>query len=169
MAFDTYMQVDDGKVQGEATAADLKGPGWFEVFSFSWGASNPTTVGPQGGGLTAGRVSVSSFNVMKKSDKGSCDLFTACCNGQHFKKAQVVLRKAAGATGKQGTFIQYDFTDVMVESIQWSGSTGGDDTPTESVSFAYAKVDITYNSQNTETGAITKANNASWDQTKVSK
>ena len=45
------------------------------------------------------------------------------------------------------TFLQYDFTDVMVESIQWSGSSGGDDTPTESVSFAFAKVKVTYNKQ----------------------
>ena len=32
----------------------------------------------------------------------------------------------------------------MVESVQWSGSSGGDDTPTESVSFAFAKVEIDY-------------------------
>ena len=55
--------------------------------------------------------------------------------------------------GKQGTYLQYDFTDVMVESIQWSGSSGGDDTPTESVSFAFAKVKITYNKQDEKTGA----------------
>ena len=168
MAFDTYMIVEDGAVQGEATATGLTpATGWFEVYSFSWGASNPTTVGPAGTGLTAGRVSVSSFNVMKKSDKGSCDLFAACCNGQHFKKAQIQMRKAAGKAGKQGTFIQYDFTDVMVESVQWSGSSGGDDTPTESVSFAFAVVAITYNLQNTETGAVSAGNNASWDLTKV--
>ena len=35
----------------------------------------------------------------------------------------------------------------MVESIQWSGSSGGDDTPTESVSFAFAKVKVTYSKQ----------------------
>ena len=49
-------------------------------------------------------------------------------------------------------FLKYDFTDVMVESIQWSGSTGGDDTPTESVSFAFAKVAIDYFKQDEATG-----------------
>ncbi len=165
MAFDTYMQVGDGTdVVGEATASGIP-TGAFEIYSFSWGASNPTTVGTTGGGLSAGKVSVSSFNVMKKSEKSSPKLFSACCTGQHYKTAQVVMRKAAGTSAKQSTFIQYDFTDVMVESVQWSGSSGGDDTPTESVSFAFAKVKITYNSQNTADGTTKKASEASWDLT----
>ena len=57
------------------------------------------------------------------------------------------MRKAAGLDGGQQTFMKYTFTDVMVESIQWSGSSGGDDTPTESVSFAFAKVTIDYSKQ----------------------
>jgi type VI secretion system secreted protein Hcp len=165
MAFDTYMQIDSGTdVVGEATASGIPA-GSFEIFSFSWGASNPTTVGTTGGGLSAGKVSISSFNVMKKSEKSSPKLFSACCNGQHYAKSTVVLRKAAGASAKQSVFIQYDFQDVMVESIQWSGSTGGDDTPTESVSFAFAKVTITYNVQDTKTGATSTGSTASWDLT----
>src|SRR5271157_3887192 len=152
MAFDTYMQISDGSdVVGEATASGIP-TGAFEIFSFSWGASNPTTVGTTGGGLSSGKVAVSSFNVMKKSEKSSPKLFSACCTGQHYKSAQVVMRKAAGTAGKQSTFIQYDFTNVMVESIQWSGSSGGDDTPTESVSFAFATVKVTYNLQKSSDG-----------------
>jgi type VI secretion system secreted protein Hcp len=165
MAFDTYMQVGDGTVVvGEATASSIP-TGSFEIFSFSWGASNPTTVGTTGGGLSAGKVSVSSFNVMKKSEKSSPILFSSCCNGSHYASATVVMRKAAGTSGKQSTFIQYVFTDVMVESIQWSGSSGGDDTPTESVSFAFAKVAITYNMQNTQTGVTSTGSAATWDLT----
>lgn len=166
MAFDTYMAITGGSppVVGEATASGIP-TGAFEIFSFSWGASNPTTVGTTGGGLSAGKVSVSSFNVMKKSEKSSPVLFSACCAGQHFPTAQVVMRKAAGTAGKQSVFIQYDFTDVMVESVQWSGSSGGDDTPTESVSFAFAKVKITYNTQNSQTGETAKGADASWDLT----
>lgn len=165
MAFDTYMQISDGsKVVGEATASDIP-KGAFEIFSFSWGASNPTTVGTTGGGLSAGKVAVSSFNVMKKSENSSPLLFSACCVGQHYDKAQVVCRKAAGTAGKQSTFIQYDFTDVMVESVQWSGSSGGDDTPSESVSFAFGKVLITYSKQDSVSGAVSKGSTASWDLT----
>jgi type VI secretion system secreted protein Hcp len=167
MAFDTYMQVEDGSdVVGEATASGIP-TGAFELFSFSLGAHNPTTVGTTGGGLSAGKVSVSSFNVMKKTEKSSAKLFSACCTGQHYKTAQVILRKATGTSGKQQTFVQYDFTDVMVESIQWSGSHGGDDSPTESVSFAFGKIKVTYSSQDSATGAMKKASEATWDVTQA--
>jgi type VI secretion system secreted protein Hcp len=171
MAFDTYMMIADGSdVKGEATATGLTAPaavGWIEVFSFSWGASNPTTVGTTSTGLSAGKVSVSSFNVMKKTELSSCKLFSACCTGQHYATATVVMRKATGTSGGQQIFLQYDFTDVMVESIQWSGSSGGDDTPTESVSFAFAAVTITYKVQAEAAGTLGDGANASWDLTKA--
>jgi type VI secretion system secreted protein Hcp len=170
MAFDTYLLIDDGtKVKGEATAAALDpAVGWMEIFSFSWGASNPTTVTTGSTGLSAGKVSVSSFNIMKKSELSSCSLFQACCTGQHYGTAKVVMRKATG-TGGQLTFLQYDFTDVMIESIQWSGSSGGDDTPTESVSIAFATVAITYKVQAEAEGTLGPGDNASWDLTKAAK
>ena len=167
MSFDTYMKISSPDVEGEAMAKDMDK--YIEVYSFSWGASNPTTVGPGSSGLSAGRASVSSFNVMKKTEKSSPNLFAACCGGQHYAKAEVILRKATGVDGGQKPFLKYTFEDVMVESIQWSGSTGGDDTPTESVSFAFAKVKIDYYKQDEKTGAMTSAGNASWDLTKVSK
>lgn len=171
MAFDTYMLIDNAAtVKGEATADGLTpATGWFAIYSFSWGASNPTTVGSGSTGLAAGKVSISSFNVMKKTEKSSCDLFAACAAGQHYGTAKVIMRKATGTAGKQAIFLQYDFTDVMVESIQWSGSSGGDDTPTESVSFAFAKVAVSYFTQDTKSGSMTAAGSASWDLTKVSK
>jgi type VI secretion system secreted protein Hcp len=52
-------------------------------------------------------------------------------------------------------YLTYEFEKVFVTSIQWSGSSGGDDVPTESVSFAFKKVTITYNSQ-AETGEEAK-------------
>jgi type VI secretion system secreted protein Hcp len=167
MPFDSYMKITGPDVNGEATAKEMEK--YIELYSFSWGASNPTTVGPGSSGLSAGRAAVSSFNVMKKSETSSANLFAACCAGQHYKKADVYLRKATGTDGGQKTFLKYSFEDVMVESIQWSGSSGGDDTPTESVSLAFAKVSIEYYKQAEDTGSMTKVGNATWDLTKVSK
>jgi type VI secretion system secreted protein Hcp len=167
MAFDTYLKITSPDVAGEATASDHEG--WIEIYSFSWGASNPTTIGSGTTGLAAGKVSISSFNIMKKTEASSCPLFAACCAGQHFKEAVVDMRKATGTDGQQQTFLKYTFSDVMVESIQWSGSSGGDDSPTESVSLAFAKVAIEYSKQDTEAGGMTPAGNASWDLTKVTK
>jgi type VI secretion system secreted protein Hcp len=167
MAFDTFMKISSPDVPGEATAKGLEK--WIEIYSFSWGASNPTTVSPGASGLSGGRASISSFNVMKKTETSSPKLFAACCAGQHYAKAEVTMRKATGTDGGQKEFLKYTFEDVMVESVQWSGSSGGDDTPTESVSFAFAKVSIDYSKQDEKTGAMTSAGNASWDLTKVSK
>src|SRR6187549_3704613 len=116
MAFDTYIKI--ATVDGEATQA--KHEKWIEIYSFSWGASNPTTVGSGSTGISAGKVSLSSFNVMKKTEKSSNTLFSACCTGKHFDTAVVTMRKAAGDAG-QKAFLLYTFTDVMVESVQWSG------------------------------------------------
>jgi type VI secretion system secreted protein Hcp len=164
MAFDTF--IDIAGVEGESTATGFEKK--IEIYSFSWGASNPTTVGSGKEGISSGKVSISSFNVMKKSDKASTALFAACCSGTHYDTAKVTMRKAGGPAGQQG-FLIYEFSEVMVESIQWSGSSGGDDTPTESISLAFAKVKITYNVQSKDGKTFTKAGEASWDLTKVEK
>ncbi len=164
MAFDTFLKIEG--VEGESTAADHTGE--IEIYSFSWGASNPTTVGSGSSGLSAGKVSISSFNIMKKTEKSSAKLFAACCSGKHFASAVVTMRKATGEGG-QKPFLKYTFTDVMCESIQWSGSSGGDDTPTESVSLAFAKVKIEYFKQDEASGSLSAAGDASWDLTKVTK
>ena len=75
----------------------------------------------------------------------------------------VNLLKATGVSGMQQIFWTYTFTDVMVESIQWSGSSGGSDVPTESVSFAFCKVQVDYFTQDTATGSMTNAGTASWN------
>jgi type VI secretion system secreted protein Hcp len=168
MAFDTFLKFEGGNtVEGESTASGHEKE--IEIYSFSFGASNPVTVGSGASGISAGKVSISSFNVMKKTEKSSTKLFAACCSGQHFPKAIVTLRKATGVDGGQGTFLLYTFEDVMIESIQWSGSTGGDDTPTESLSIAFGKVTIDYSMQDDDAGGLTPAGSASWDLTTVTK
>ena len=143
MAFNTYMIIPG--VPGEAKSKNLKDihgapvtTAPFEVFSFSWGASNPVTIGA---GAGAGKPSVSSFNIMKKNELSSIPLFRSSLTGGALKSAQVLLVMAAGPAT---TFEQYDFSTVYVESIQWSGSSGGDDTPAESVSFAFTAGRISY-------------------------
>jgi type VI secretion system secreted protein Hcp len=164
MAFDTFMDI--AGVEGESTAKGMEKK--IEIYSFSWGASNPTTVGAGATGISAGKVSISSFNIMKKSEKSSPKLFSACCNGKHFDTATVTMRKATGDAG-QKAFLTYTFTDVMVESVQWSGSSGGDDTPTESVSFAFVKVAVSYQQQDSKGGNVGNPVDASWDLSTVDK
>jgi len=163
MAFDAYLKIEG--VDGEVKAGGMDKT--IEIYSFSFGASNPTSVNSSGGsGRSAGKVEVSSFSFMKKLDKASSTLFQSCCTGKHFPKATLSLRKAGGEAG-QAVFLEYVLTQVFVDSIQWSGSSGGDDTPTESVSFNFAKIELTYNTID-EKGKASKAGQAGWDLVKLS-
>jgi type VI secretion system secreted protein Hcp len=153
MAFDAFLQL--AGVKGEATAKGFEGA--IEILSFSWGASNPINVA--GGGMGSGKVSVSDFNIMKKTDVASNTMFQKCCTGEHFDTATVSFRKAGG---EQVIYLKYEFTEVFVSSIQWSGSSGGDDVPTESASFAFKQVKVTYQPQDKK-GAATKPSVYGWD------
>ena len=138
-------------VTGEATANNFAG--WIRIDSFSIGASNPVSVNAGSGGLSGGTPTLSSFNVAKSTDKSSCDLFKGLTKGTHFATANVCCLKS-GTDGQ--IYLQYDFTDVMCESIQWAGSGGSADTASESASFAYAQVQVTYFQQD-DKGNMSKA------------
>jgi len=141
MAFDCFLKIGAGPdVKGESTDSTHKGE--IEILSFSFGASNPSTIGSGSSGGGGGKVSISSFNIMKKTDRSSAILFQACCQGDHYGSAIVTLRKSGGK--KPLEYLKYEFTELYVDSLQWSGSTGGDDTPAESVSFSFATVHVTY-------------------------
>lgn len=161
MAYDVYLDLDG--IEGEATAKGFEKK--IGIFSMSWGASAATTVGATKGGISASKVSVSSFNMMKQLDSSSVPLFQACCKGEHITTATITFRKQTGDS--QEGFLIYTLTDVMVESIQTSGSSGGDDTPTESLSLAFAKMEVEYKKQGKD-GKLTAAGQAAWDLTTVS-
>jgi type VI secretion system secreted protein Hcp len=111
------------------------GAGAFNVLSWSWGASNPTTIGSGGGGGT-GKVSLSSLNVLKDFDACSPALFGAVATGRHFESATLVQ------SNSDGTVTTLALTDVIIESWQASGSVASEQA-TESVSLAFAKVCLT--------------------------
>ncbi|HLT90212.1 MAG TPA: type VI secretion system tube protein Hcp [Woeseiaceae bacterium] len=161
MAFDAFL--DMGKdVEGESTRKGFEKQ--IEIYSFSWGVSNPATIGPGSEGAGGGRATLSSFNCMKATDKASPMLFQFCAQGKHFPKVKLSLNKAGGDSV---TYLTYEFENCFIESVQWSGSSGGDDRPTESLSIAFGKVTITYNAQAMTGAKDAKAVIGSWDVQKV--
>ena len=131
MALEAFLKIEgipgESRKQGHADEID--------ILSFSFGASNPTTVG-KGTGAGASQVNISSFNIMKSTDLSSAPLFLRCAKGEHIPTAIVTLRKAGGENPLE--YLQYKFSKVYVDSIQWSGSSGGDDTPTSTLRFSIA-------------------------------
>jgi type VI secretion system secreted protein Hcp len=123
-AVDAYLTIGD-------TAAPRGHQQVIEVASWSLGASNPTSVGS--GGMSAGKVSISSFNVMRRVDPSSPVLARAVASGKHFASVTLTARKAGGEAKV------FEAHDVSVVSITPGG---GGDTPMESVSFNYTKIEM---------------------------
>ncbi|MDP4220866.1 MAG: type VI secretion system tube protein Hcp [Bacteroidota bacterium] len=97
----------------------------IEISSFSFGVSNPTAAGSSGG-MGTGKVSMSSFSIMKKNDKSSPKLFDGPLapptGGFTNKRCDIMTRKAGSD--------HQDYLQVTLQTITVSGS---NENPTESV------------------------------------
>jgi type VI protein secretion system component Hcp len=80
----------------------------------------------------------SDLNVMKRMDTASADITGAALLGTIYPSAVLVGRKA----GTPFVYLKLTLTNVKVTSLQDSGSAGGDDVPTESVSMQPSSVKI---------------------------
>jgi len=160
MAFDAFLQFKGSSPPtGEST--DSTYSKWIALHSFQFGVSNPSDIGSATPGSGAGKVQISSFQVEKKTDNSSPDLFLACCQGSHFDTATVLMRKAGGG---QNVYLQFDFKEVYVDTLQWNGATSTDDRPAETATFSFSQVKITYTPQSTA-GAKGTPNVKGWDLT----
>lgn len=153
--FDAFLKIEG--LTGESTRAGFEGQTQLE--SFSWGASNSTSMGSSGPGGGVGKAKLDAFQCTKATDLTSPPLFQACCSGKHFPRAKVTLRKAGGESPVN--YLVYEFEKVFVSSIQWSDG-GGESPPTESVQLSFGKVTITYTSQ-TDAGVTGSPVVASWN------
>jgi type VI protein secretion system component Hcp len=121
-----------GQVIGQLT---VDGIGTMPIASYSWGVSNPVTIGGIGGGASAGKASFSSLSFMRTVDSMSSALFTASATGRHIPHA---VFTAEWGTGNATTTAKYELDDVFVESVQQSRSGGS--AASESLSLAYERV-----------------------------
>jgi type VI secretion system secreted protein Hcp len=136
MAVDMFMKIGD--IKGESTDKSHKEE--IDVLAWSWGMSQSGTT-HMGGGGGAGKVSVQDLSFTKYVDASSNALMLACCNGQHYDTADLVVRKA-GKTPLE--YIKIKMEEVIITSVSTGGS-GGEDRLTENVTLNFAK--FTYNSQ----------------------
>ena len=156
MAFDAYLNMEG--LKGESERDGHKDE--IEIFSFSFGASNNSTISGGTTGSGAGKGTVSSFNVMKTTDTTSPIIFQNCMQGKHWPTAFVTLNKSGGDASL--AFLKIEFKEIYCSSIQWSGGAGGDDRPMESVSFDFGAVKFTYKQQDAK-GVAAKVPAGSWN------
>ena len=93
----------------------------------------------------AGKANVQDLSFTKYTDSSSHALLLAASNGQHYPKANLVVRKAGGK-GAPIEYIKINMTEVLITSVS-SGGSGGDDRLTENVTLNFAKVKYEYTPQ----------------------
>lgn len=153
MAVDMFLKLGD--IVGEST--DAKKAGWIEVLAWSWGMTQSGTMHTGTGG-GAGKVNVQDMSITKYVDKATANIMQKCCDGKHYPKATLVVRKA----GEEALeYLTVDMEEVIITSVNQGGS-GGQDRITENVSLNFAKYKMTYKPQ----GASGKAEGSveqGWD------
>jgi type VI secretion system secreted protein Hcp len=124
-------------------AGEPSNKGAFEIKDFSFGVENPTTIGSATGGAGAGKVKFNEFVIKKMIDSASPAFFKNSVSGAHYQTVTIEIRKAGGDPKHPGKpFLQYQFTNVFVTKINWSGP--GDAGPEETITFVYGKLHVKY-------------------------
>jgi type VI secretion system secreted protein Hcp len=136
MASDIFAKLGD--IKGESL--DDKHKGEIEVLSWSWGVTNAVTLAGTGAGM--GKARFQDFSFTHKIDKASPVLMQACATGVHLKEATITHRKAGKG---QQEFLIIKMNDVIITALTDADSSDGGST--ETVSLAFAKVDIEYKPQ----------------------
>jgi type VI secretion system secreted protein Hcp len=154
MAVDMFLKLT-GEISGESQDKVHKDD--IDVLAWSWGLSNSGTFHVGGGG-GAGKANFQDISLTKWVDQASPVLMLYCANGDHFEKAQLVVRKA-GKTPLE--YITIDMEKVMITSVSTGGS-GGEDRLTENVSLNFAKVKVAYKRQKPD-GSGEPAKEFIWD------
>ena len=134
MAVDFFLKLSND-IKGES--ADDKNKESITVMSFSWGASQTTSVSGSGGS-GAGKANLADLSIMKNYDAASAPLYKALLKGLHIDTGVLTAVKS-GADGSP--FLKITLTELFVTSIQISGSS---EIPMESVSFSYNTIKTEY-------------------------
>jgi len=131
-AVDYFLKLDG--IQGESQ--DAAHPGWIEINSFSWGATNPSSTA--GSGTGAGKVSVNDFQIVKRLDSSSPSLLLDAAAGKYIASGTLEGVRADGQV-----YLDYKLTGLRVTGVQVNGG-ASESVPTEQVSFNFTNVEYDY-------------------------
>jgi type VI secretion system secreted protein Hcp len=137
MASDIFAKIGD--IKGEST--DSKHKDEIEVHSFSWGVTNTASISA-GSGAASGKATFQDLTIVHAIDKASPALLSACATGKHLKEAIITHRKAGK---QQQEYLIVKMNDVIVTGVSHGGTAG--QQYAESVSLAFAKVELEYKPQ----------------------
>ena len=93
------------------------------------------TAGASTGGVKAGEVIIS-----KKTDASSAPLFAAMSDGAKWPTVRLAVLLATRKAGSPPSILEFTFSDVVVSSISYAGTS--DEYPKESVTLSYTAVAV---------------------------
>jgi len=148
MAVDYFLKLEG--IQGESV--DTKHKNEIQIMSWSWGASNASSVAATGGS-GAGKVNLSDLTLLASFDKSTPKFFKSVCKGDHIPSGTLTATKG----GADKPYLKVDFKELFVTGLQMSASS---EIPSVSISFSYNEIKIDYSQQDekgilTSTGAVT--------------
>ena len=143
MSVDMFMKVEGAS--GESK--DSNHTGWTDIDSFTWGATQPHSMG-SGGGAGVGKVAFQDLNVVAKIDKCYPAVLKHCATGKHLGKVEISLCKAGGSQIEYG---KIELTDVLVTSVTVSGTSSGESTVVN-YAFQASKIKTQYWEQTNQGG-----------------
>lgn len=150
MAYDMFMKIDN--VAGESQDKSYKE--WIDVLAWSWGMSQSGTMHAGGGG-GGGKVSVQDLSFTKWLDKSSANLMRYCAEGDQYKEAKLVVRKAGGKGGPL-EYLVITMNDVIVTSLSTNGSGGEGERLMENVSLNFGSFKTEYQPQKEDGSGLAK-------------
>lgn len=154
MPSDYYLTITG--VTGETQAQGMTGA--IELDSWSWGCSNPAALG--GKGLAAGKPHLSDLTCSFALEAASFTIVGNLTKGTHIANATFTGRKTGGGANPY-SYLVITLTNCFITSFATGGGSSG--VPPASISIAYEKVQYQYYTQDTASGSVTLAGQATYD------
>ncbi|MGA3324596.1 MAG: type VI secretion system tube protein Hcp [Terriglobia bacterium] len=143
-------------VNGESQAQGMTN--CIELDSWSWGGANPASLG--GKGLAAGKPAFSDFTCSFELDAASFAIIADMSKGTHIPSVTFTGRKTGGG-GTPYKYLIVTLTNCFITSFSTGGGSSG--IPPASLSIAYEKIQYQYFTQDTKSGSVSLAGQATYD------
>jgi type VI protein secretion system component Hcp len=131
---------------------------YIELDSISWGAAAEVDISNKG--MSAGKPHLQDLNMSFGVDSASFQIVQNITKGTHIANASFCGRKAGGG-GTNYTYLIIVLTGVIIHSFTFGGGSSG--AATCSLSLAYEQINYQYFTQDTSSGGVTLAGQATYN------
>ena len=148
MASDIFFEIEGGP-KGESTDSKFKEA--IEILAVKFGGENPSTIKSGSKGAGGKKCTIHKLLLTKNTDSSSADLFQAMCQGKHWPKATLRLRKPGGGD-EPLEYFTLELSTVFLDSIEFEADDNGESHELkEKLHVSFGKIQLSYTPQ-TESG-----------------